>query len=139
MAAKGSEENEFKIVSGEKEDTVIILFLGQIRSQEVPELETLMNTLVEKPQPSVIFSFRDVTQILPGAHATIAKLLSSLRKAGKLLALCSIKPEIKISLLQAGVVRESEIFNNIPEGWQSLRVRIHDAAAKDAVPEKKAA
>jgi len=136
---KANEDNEFKIVSGEKDNTVIILFLGQIRSQEVPELESLLNVLAEKSQPTIIFSFRDVTQLLPGAHSTLAKMQATLRKAGKLLALCSIKPEIKTALLQAGVLRESEIFNNIPEGWQALKVRLREAQVRDVEPEKKAA
>jgi len=145
MANNSNGEPAFKVVTGEKEDTIIVLFLGQARSQEIPELEELMGFLLEKPQPSVIFSFRDVVSFLPGAHSSFAKIQSSLRKAGKLLALCSFKPEIKNALLLAGVIRESEIFNNIPECWQALRVRLHESEAKApegaalAAAEKKAA
>jgi anti-anti-sigma regulatory factor len=115
---------EFKIVTGEKDDTVIVLLFGQIRSQEVQELEKMQNFLVEKPQPTVIISFRDVNQFLPGAHGTFARIQTALRKAGKLITLCSFKPEVKNMLLQAGVIRESEMFNNIPDAWQALKVRL---------------
>ena len=119
--------SDFKIVTGEKEDIMIVLFIGQIRSQEVAELETLLATLIEKPQTSIIISFRDVTQFLPAAHGAFTKIQTSLRKAGKLLALASFRPEIKAALLQAGVLRESEIFNNIPESWQAIKVKLQDS------------
>src|SRR4051812_19623269 len=93
-------EQEFKVVTGEKDNTIIVLLLGQIRSQETPELDKLMNLLLEKPQTSVIISFRDVSQILPGAHSSWAKIQSALRKSGKLLAICSLRPDTKIALLQ---------------------------------------
>lgn len=139
MAANALVDQEFKIVTGEKDNTIIVLLLGQIRSQEVPELEGLLTLLVEKPQPSVIISFRDVTQFLPGAHSTWAKVQSGLRKSGKLLTVCSFRPEIKNLLLQAGVIRESEIFNNIPDCWQALKVRLSDVVSKSETESKKAA
>lgn len=129
--------SDFKIVTGEKEDIVIVLFIGQIRSQEVEELENLLVTLIEKPQPSIIFSFRDVTQFLPAAQSVFARIQTSLRKAGKLLALSSIKPDIKAALIQAGVLRESEVFNNIPESWQALKVKLQDSTVLPSL--KKAA
>jgi hypothetical protein len=139
MAANVLVDQEFKIVTGEKDNTIIVLLLGQIRSQEVPELEGLLNFIVEKPQPSVIISFRDVTQFLPGAHSTWTKVQSGVRKSGKLLTVCSFRPEIKNLLLQAGVIRESEIFNNIPDCWQALKVRLSDVISKSEVESKKAA
>jgi anti-anti-sigma regulatory factor len=128
---------EFKIVTGEKDDTVIVLLFGQIRSQEVQELEKMQNFLIEKTQPTVIISFRDVVQFMPGAHPSFARIQTALRKAGKLITLCSFRPEIKSMLLQAGVVRESEMFNNIPEAWQALKVRLNDGVQKlEAAVEK---
>jgi anti-anti-sigma regulatory factor len=128
---------DFKIVTGEKENIIIILFIGQIRSQEVSDLEQLLVALIEKPQTSIILSFRDVTQFMPGAHGAFARIQTSLRKAGKLLAMASLKPEIKSALLSAGVLRESEVFNNIPESWQALKVRLQDSEIVPSI--KKAA
>ena len=134
---------EFKIVTGEKEDTVIVLLIGQVRSQEVPQLDELQTFLLEKTQPTIIISFRDVTQFMPAAHGPFARIQAALRKAGKLITICSFRPEIKGILLQSGVIRESEMFNNIPDAWQALRVRLNDVASKPqkaaAPAEKKAA
>ncbi len=130
---------EFKFVTGEKENTIIILLFGQVRSQEVSELESLANFIVEKPQTSVIFSFRDITQFLPGAHSAWTKLQTSVRKSGKLLTVCSLRPELKSALLQAGVLRDSELFNNIPDCWQALKVRSQELLAKPASDKKEAA
>jgi len=134
-------EQEFKVITGEKDDTIIVLLLGQIRSQEIPKLEELEKFLLEKPLHSVIISFRDVAQFLPATHATWAKVQETLRKAGKLITLCSFKPDIKAKLIQAGIIMESETFNNIPDSWKALKTRLNDpqASATAEVSEKKAA
>jgi anti-anti-sigma factor len=129
--------SDFEIVTGEKEDILIVLFIGQIRAQEVSELEGLLSMLIEKTQTSIIISFRDVTQFLPAAHGAFTRIQTSLRKAGKLLALASFRPEIKSMLLQAGVLRESEIFNNIPESWQAIKVKLQESQSAPVL--KKAA
>ena len=112
---------EFKCVTGEKEGVVVVLFYGKIGSPEVPALEQLCVELKDKSQALIIFNFRDVPSLLPGAHAVLAKIQKTLRTARKNIALASLKPEVREGLLMAGVVREAELFNNVPEAWNSLK------------------
>jgi anti-anti-sigma regulatory factor len=115
-----SKEGDFKFVLGEKEDVLLVLFYGKITGREVPELEKCLNELKVKTQPIVLMNFRDVDLFLPGAHTFFALFQKTLRGQGKLLGISSLKPDVKTSLVQAGIVREAEIFNNIPDAWKAL-------------------
>jgi anti-anti-sigma regulatory factor len=96
--------NEFKYITGEKDQLLIILFYGQIRSQEAQILlEEVLTYIQSRSQKIVIFNFRDVTGFMPGAHAAFARVQATVRKEGKVLGLCSFRPEVKMALLQGGV------------------------------------
>jgi anti-anti-sigma regulatory factor len=124
-----TDNDPFKYVLGEKDDLLLVLFCGKLGSREVPILEECEQVAKDKPQPIVIISFRDLAQLNPGAHATIARLQKTIRDKGKILGLCSLKPDVKNLLLSSGIVRENEIFNNIPDAWKALTVRL-DAKTK---------
>ncbi len=115
------------IVTGEKDDTIVVLFIGQIRTQEAKDLEELAASILDKPQTCVLMSFRDTTQFLPGAHRTFVQIQTSLRKAGKAIAMTGFRPDIKTALLQGAIVRDSEIFNNIPEARKALKERVQES------------
>jgi anti-anti-sigma regulatory factor len=129
------DNSAFKYVLGEKDDLLLILLCGKIGAKEVPILEECELTSKDKPQPIVIISFRDLDSLNPGAHSAIAKFQKTIRDSGKILGLCSIKPEVKTLLLSSGIIRESEIFNNIPDAWKALTLKLQKEAA-DAKAEK---
>ena len=111
--------DEFEYVIGEKEDVVIILFQGRIGGREAPSFETLAEELKGKSQTNLIFDFRNVSHILPATNAMFAKFLRSLRDANKVVAFSSLKPDFK-NIMIAGIIKKSEIFNNIPDAWKKL-------------------
>ena len=115
-----AQSNDFTYFFGEKDDLLLVLFQGKILSKDVPALEECETRILEKPQKIVLFFFRDVSVFFPGTHPTFTKMQKSIREKGKLIGICSLKPDIKAVLLQAGIIRESEIFNNIPSAWQKL-------------------
>jgi hypothetical protein len=43
-----------------------------------------------------------------------------------LIGLCGMKPDLKSSMILAGIVRENELFNNIPDAWSALSKKIAD-------------
>lgn len=132
MNGTSLDNSMFKYVLGEKDDLLLVLFCGKIGAKEVPVLEECEGLIKEKPQPIVIISFRDLNALNPGSHATIARFQKTIRDEGKILGLCSIRPEIKTLLLSSGIIRENEIFNNIPEAWKALTVKLQaqDEAAE---------
>lgn len=111
---------DFKYVIGEKDDAIIILFYGKIGSRELVELEKCKLEIQDRPNKIFIFNFRDVEQILPAVHQFLVKFQMQLRENGKVLGLCSFKPDVKFSLLSSGIIREPECFNNIPDAWKAL-------------------
>ena len=116
--------HEFTYILGEKEDLLLVLFQGKFSHEAEPVLEKLDLEIQDKPQSIVLFVFRDVSGFMPGPHVNFAKTQKAIRDAGKLVGICSLKPEVRNILLKRGVVRESEIFNNIPDAWKSLRFKL---------------
>jgi anti-anti-sigma factor len=127
--------SEFKYVMGEKEDVIILLFYGHLDRDNIPFLEQLEGQLKTKAQPFIIFNLRDLKEMTPAVHTNFARLQKSLRDAKKHIALCGIHPDVKRLLTITGIIRESEVFNNIPDAWQMLKDR---AAAEAEIEAKKA-
>lgn len=123
MSNDGSDFNprtDFRFVMGEKPELVVVLFYGKIAAREIEFLQDIEKQLKEKTQPIILLNLRDVAVLLPAAHQFLAKFQKGIRDNGKLLGICGLHPDIKTSLLLAGIVREVEIFNNIPDAWKTL-------------------
>ena len=112
----------FKYALGEKETVVLVVLQGKISHREIPALEEIESLLKAKSQPVIIFHFKEVSGFMPGAHAFLASFLKNLRASQKYVGICSIKSEIKTSLLAAGLLRKDELFDSMPEAWNSLKV-----------------
>ena len=128
-------KTDFRYVMGEKPELVVVLFYGKISQRENEFLLEIEGLLKEKPQLILLLNFHDVAVLMPAAHKALAKFQKSLRDAGKFLGICSLNPEIKLSLLQAGIIRESELFNNIPDAWKTLHAKVLQVEAKKAPEE----
>lgn len=115
-----SATSEFTYIFGEKDDLLIILLQGKITSKDVSLLDQCANEILEKNHKIVLFFFRDLLSFIPAAHPSFAKIQKTLREKNKLLGMCSLKPDLKMVLLQEGIIRESEIFNNLPDAWKKL-------------------
>ena len=124
------------VICGEKDNLLIVILCGRIRGQEVPKLEELEAKILGSNHELILCNFRDVATLMPGAHGPFAKFQQSIRSAGKLLGICSLKPEMKAALLQSGLVRESELFNNVAEGWARLKDRKARMNAEAKAPNK---
>jgi anti-anti-sigma regulatory factor len=123
---------EFKYVIGEKDDLIIVLFYGDLSHRGVTQIEELEFLLKEKPNSFILLNFRDLNTMTPAVHIAFTKLQKTLRDSKKYIALCGIKPDIKHLLSVAGIIREAEVFNNIPDAWKTLTARAHNDAANAA-------
>ena len=118
------EKIDFKYVLGEKEGVQLILFYGRINARVVPVLEECEKELKDKPHKILILNFHDVANLAPAAHIFFTKFQKTVRDAGKLLGVCGLRPDVKTSLLLAGIIRESELYNNIPDAWKALNLKL---------------
>lgn len=115
---------DFTYIFGEKDDLLLVLLQGELLAKDISALEQIESEIKEKSHKIVLFFFRDLSVFIPAAHAPFVKIQKALRDMGKLIGVCSLRPEIKLILLQSGIIRESEIFSNIPEGWNKLRGKV---------------
>ncbi len=102
-------------------DAVVVLFQGKFSAKEIPILEKMITELEGKKQRHIIFDFRRVSSCL--TYAAFHKILKSYRGANKVVALTSLKPEIKMMMVREGGARESEIYGSIPEALGSVSAK----------------
>lgn len=119
-----SEAGDFDFAIGEKGEALLVLLQGKVTARELPQLEQCAALVREKPQRIVIFSFSGVDGFLPGAHVYFTQLLKQLRDLHKFVGLCGLRPEIKESLRQSGILRQPELFQDVAEGWRVLNHRL---------------
>lgn len=122
-----SGEIGFKYVFGEKDEVVIVLLYGSIGSREVSQLEKLEDELKSKTPPLVVFNFRDLSAFHPAGFSVFARIQKTIRDSKKTLGLCGLKPDVKRMLSSAGIIRELEVYNNVPEAWIAIRSIRHAA------------
>lgn len=122
-------EISFRYVLGEKEELVLIVLYGRLSGRDIGTLEEIENILNQKSQPILLLNFHDVTSFMPAAHQCFAKFQKRMRDKGKLIGICGLRPDVKQSILQSGIVRENEIYNNIPDAWKALHYKAQSRAA----------
>jgi anti-anti-sigma regulatory factor len=76
----------------------------------------------------VILYFRDVEAVSGDAIGIFTKMQIEIRGRSCELNICSLKPKIKEKLLNMGVIRVSELSNNLPE---ALTISLAALACKD--------
>ncbi len=123
MVVSDGSASDFNYVIGEKDDLIVILFYGRITSKELPVLHTCATKLEEKTQSIFLFNFRDVTAFHSGVHPFFVNFQKRLRETGKFIGVCGLQPEVRAVLMSAGIVRDSELYYNIPEAWKAVTRR----------------
>ncbi|MEQ1875447.1 MAG: STAS domain-containing protein, partial [Bdellovibrionia bacterium] len=67
------------------------------------------------------FNFRDVPHFAAAAHPFLVEIQRDLRSQQRVFGLCGLRPEVRTTLTGAGIVRDGEIFNNVPVAWKRLK------------------
>jgi len=133
MGEKNSESNGtgLQYVFGVKDELLLIVFSGKMTGRELPILEKFESEIQAKTQSIVLFSFKDVSSVMPAAHSTLTRVQKAIRDQGKVIGLCSLKVEYKKTLLMSGIIRESEIFNDPASALPELKARFEAAKKSD--------
>lgn len=119
-----SDRINFRYVLGEKDEVTVVLLYGKISGNEASQLEKLGEELKVKKPPIILMNFRDLSELAPSGYTVFTQLQKTLRNAKKLLGLCGLKPDVKMSLSSAGIIRLSEVYNNVPDAWGTISARI---------------
>lgn len=111
-------ENE---VASQKAFILLISLAGPINRSTASVLDQLIED-VEKRSPGwVVLNMRDVGATIERTqYPAFAKLQKTIRDKGAELKICSVHPDLKKTLVDAGLLRGNEIANNLPEALQSL-------------------
>jgi anti-anti-sigma regulatory factor len=127
------EAKAFRFEYGDRGDVIVARFHGRIGSREVPTLEQWEAEISDKQNYVVLFDLSDVESFMPGAHTYFVNFQNRLRKKGKLLGICGLNKEVRVSLMAAGIIRENELYDNLPSAWSALEPRVHELASSPSV------
>ncbi len=93
---------------------IVVSLLGRMNSKAVPMLNELMAELGLNGTATVlVFNLRDVSEIGGDALQVFAQIQKNARARPAELRLAGVKPELKTRLLTEGIIRTSELFDNL--------------------------
>ena len=93
---------------------IVISLLGRMNSKAVPKLNELIAELAQHTSGMVIvFNLRDVSEISGDSLQLFAQIQKEGRARPAELRLAGVKPELKTRLLTEGIIRTSEIYDNL--------------------------
>jgi anti-anti-sigma factor len=110
-----------KEVASQKAVILLISLAGPINRTTAPVFEKLIED-VEKRSPGwVVLNLRDVGSTIERTqYPAFAKLQKTIRDKSAELKICSVHPDLKKLLTDAGLIRGKELANNLPEALQAL-------------------
>lgn len=100
---------------------LIVTFIGDMDQSTVEIMASCRKEVAETPDIKfVIFNFRDVSNVNGESIAALTQMQIDIRSRGCELRISSLKPAIRDKLLKMGVIRSSELANNLREGLLSM-------------------
>jgi anti-anti-sigma factor len=110
-----------KEVASQKSVILLISLAGPMNRANADVLDKLIEELEKKSPGWVVLNLRDVgTSIERTQYPAFARLQKTVRDKGAELKICSVHPDLRTTLVDAGLLRIKEISNNLPEALQSL-------------------
>ena len=108
-------ETQFNYFVSAKGIFMVISMIGAVNDKTPQGLTPLQRDIENNGQATVvIFNFRDLTDLSGDALQTLAQVQKDIRaRAGGEVRLCGLKPELRAKLLSRGIVRTSEIYDNL--------------------------
>jgi anti-anti-sigma regulatory factor len=95
---------------------LVATFVGSVEFSTIDILANCKAEIAETEDIGfVILYFRDVETVSGDGIGSLTKMQIEIRTRSCDLNICSLKPNIKEKLLNMGVIRVSELSNNLPE------------------------
>jgi anti-anti-sigma regulatory factor len=115
-----SDPVEFKYFTATKGIYMVISLVGSMKGKRTDPLTELEHEIMMNSSATVfIFNFRDVEDISGEAIFFMAQVQKSIRARPAEVRLCGVKPNLKSKLLNQGLVRTSEMFDNMQTAVQT--------------------
>ena len=114
-----SEEKGFNYFVSSKSIYMVVSLVGQLSDTAPDSLQPLQTEVRDNTTATVfIFNFRDLVEISGEAVPVLAQIQKDIRTKSGEVRLCGLRPELKAKLLAKGVIRTSEIFDNLQTAIQ---------------------
>lgn len=112
----------FQYFIAPKKPALIVTFVGDMDQSAIQKMNECRSeiTALSSDAKFAIFNFRDVGNVNGEVIAVITQIQIDLRARGLDLRISSINPTTRDKLLKMGVIRSSELANNLKEALISL-------------------
>ena len=113
-----------KDLSSQNGILLVIALMGPISRSNAPIFEKFLDELSQKQAHWVIINLRDVEKdVERPMFPVFARLQKLIRDKPAELKLCGVHPELRVVLEQAGILRATEVVNNLAMALQTLSPR----------------
>lgn len=112
---------EFQYLIAASPPFLVVSFVGQMNKDHLNKMEQCEREIfTHENLKYIILYFRDVPNVTMDAIPFLTSLQMKIRTSRQL-KICSLKPELKEKLNKLGVIRASELCNNLQEALQLLK------------------
>jgi len=121
----------FQYLLAHNKPLLIVTFIGDMDQSTVQPLNACRKEIADSADTKfVILNFRDVGNINGESISSLTQMQIEIRGRGCDLRISSMKPAIRDKLLKMGVIRSSELANNLREALLSMvNAKTHKKAA----------
>jgi len=114
FAMSDSASPSFNYFVSSKGIFMVISLIGPVNDRAVPVLQSLHSEIRDNSEASLfIFNFRDMLELSGDAVCLLAQIQKDIRCKPSEVRLCGLRPKLKNKLLSRGIIRTSEIFDNL--------------------------
>lgn len=110
---------EYKCITSN--NLVILSLKGKIGREAKDSLSESLEKILNDPANHVLILFKDVTHVELASTRDLAMLQQEIRKSKKLY-LVGLNKDLKIMLLDKGIIRERELRNSLEEALKTLEI-----------------
>lgn len=106
--------SDFKYFVSSKGAFLVASLVGLLNDQHAELMQPLLTEVHDNTSALIfIFNFRDLGEIDGDAVSMLAQIQKDIRSKPAEVRLCGLRPELKAKLLNRGVIRTSEIYDNL--------------------------
>lgn len=121
MALEDSLNGGFHYLVAQNKPLLIVTFIGDMDRSAVESLLSCRRDIAAAEDIRfVIFNFRDVSSVSGEAITSFTQMQVEIRTRGCELRISSMSPALREQLLRMGVIRSSELSNNLREALLSM-------------------
>lgn len=115
----------FSYLLAEKNKLLVITLIGPLGESGIAQYEQCLEEISDLDYVVAVIGFREATRVDGPGLQFLANLQRALRKKSQEIGVCGLSPYLKEELTKGGVIRFSEIHDNLRDALIKLNAKFN--------------